>query len=274
MSERDSIEKEEGEGQSLDDRLRAYYGPALQEQRLPSSSWLHLRSQLGSQRTRRCRFRHRWHFHRYRGRRSTPIFIQDAFARVIYDARLPYASSILTCSFRFRVHVPLVRVYLIGKHKVRLILPSDAPQLMEQSELDVLLATGLARYLCARKPAYAAGRLLLSSVIPLACIILLLLWMHALPYYVLPIAIVLGFLLSAVALWLLHRQGRRMAIRADNLMVQWLGRGRACEGLHALANRTPLPSRAHWGEPSLEERIARVCGTRVSIEHERLTLAR
>jgi len=65
-----------------------------------------------------------------------------------------------------------------------------------------------------------------------------------------------------------------MAIQADNLMVQWLGRGRACEGLHALANRTGTPSRGRWGELSLEERIARVCGTRVSIEHERLTLAR
>src|ERR1051326_9456036 len=118
MSERDSIEKEEGEGQNLDDRLRAYYGPALQEQQLPSSSWVHLRSQLGSQRSRRCRFRQRWHFHRYRGRRSTPIFIQHAFARVIHDARLPYAPSILTCSFRFRVHVPLVRVYLIDRKSV------------------------------------------------------------------------------------------------------------------------------------------------------------
>ncbi len=65
-----------------------------------------------------------------------------------------------------------------------------------------------------------------------------------------------------------------MAIQADNLMVEWLGRGRACEGLHALANRTGAPSRGHWGELSLEERIARVCGTRVRIEHERLTLAR
>ena len=137
------------------------------------------------------------------------------------------------------------------------------PQLIEQSELDVLLATGLARYLCTRKPAYAVSRLLLSSVIPLACIILFLLWMYALPYYVLPIAIVLSLLLCAVALWLLHKQGRRMAIRADELMVQWLGRGRACEGLHALAHRTDRPSRAHWSEPSLEERIARVCGTRV-----------
>ena len=271
MNEWDSIEKEERERQSLDDRLRAYYGPTLQEQPLPSSSWLRLRSQLGSQRSPRRQFRRRWHLHRFRGRRTVPAFIQDAFSRVTYEARLPYSSSILSCSFRSGV--PLVRVFLLGRHKIKLILPSDVTQSVEPSELDVLLATGLARYFCMRKPMYAASRLLLSSLIPLACVILLLSWLYALPYYMLPIAIVLGLLLCAAALWLLHKQGRRMAIQADNLMVRWLGRGRACEGLHALANRTGIPSRGHWGELSLEERIARVCGTRVSIEHERLTLA-
>ena len=272
MNERDSIEKEERERQSLDDRLRAYYGPALQEQPLPSSSWLRLRSQLGSPRSPRRQFRRRWLLHRFRGRRTVPAFIQDAFSRVTYEARLPYTSSILSCSFKSGV--PLVRVFLLGRHKIRLILPSDVTQSVEPAELDVLLATGLARYLCMRKPVYAASRFLLSSLIPFACIILLLPWLYALPYYTYPIAIVLSLLLCAAALWLLHKQRRRMAIQADNLMVQWLGRGRACEGLHALANRTVTPSRGHWGELSLEERIARVCGTRVSIEHERLTLAR
>ena len=274
MNERDSIEKEERERQSLDDRLRAYYGPALQEQPLPSSSWLRLRSHLGSQRSPRRQFRRRWHLHRFRGRRTVPAFIQDAFSRVTYEARLPYTPSILSCSFKFDVRVPLVRVFLVGGRKIRLILPSDAAQSVEPSELDVLLATGLARYLCMRKPTYAASRLLLSSLIPLVCVILLLSWLYALSYSMLPIAIVLGLLLCAAALWLLHKQGRRMAIQADSLMVQWLGRGRACEGLHALANRTRTPSRGRWGELSLEERIARVCGTRVRIEHERLTLAR
>src|SRR5947209_97268 len=192
MSEWDSIEKEEGERQSLDDRLQAYYGPALQEQPLPSSSWLHLRSQLSSQRSSRCHSRRRWHLHRYSGRRTTPAFIQDAFSRVAYDARLSFAPSILSCSFRSRIRVPLVRVYLLGKRKIRLILPSDAPQLIEQSELDVLLATGLARYLYTRKPAYYASRLLLGSMIPLVCVIVLLLWLYSLPYYVLPIGIILS----------------------------------------------------------------------------------
>jgi hypothetical protein len=65
-----------------------------------------------------------------------------------------------------------------------------------------------------------------------------------------------------------------MAMQADSLMVQWLGRGRACEGLHALADRTSTPSHSRWGELSLTERIARVCGTQVRIEDERLTLVR
>ena len=274
MNERDSVEKEEGERESLDDRLRAFYGPALQKQPLPSSSWQRLRSQLGSQRSPRHQFRPGWRLHRFRRRRTAPAFIQDAFSHITYEARLPYTPSILSCSFKFGERVPLVRVFLLGRRKIRLILPLDAIQSIEPSELDVLLATGLARYLCMRKPVYAASRLLLSSLIPLACIVLLLPRLYALPSYILPIAIVLSFLMCAGTLWLLYKQGRRMAIQADNLMVQWLGRGRACEGLHALANRTRTPSRARWGEPSLEERIAHVCGTRVTIEHERLTLAR
>lgn len=274
MNERDSVEKGEREHQSLDDRLRAFYGPALQEQPLLSSSWQRLRSQLGSQRSPRRQFRPRWRLHRFRGRRIAPAFIQDAFSHITYEARLPYTPSILSCSFKSGERVPLVRVFLLGRRKIRLILPLDATQLVQPAELDVLLATGLARYLCMRKPTYAASRVLLSSVIALACIILLLTWLYGLPYYMLPIAIVTSLLLGAGTLWLLRKQGRRMAIQADSLMVQWLGRGRACDGLHALANRTRTPSRARWGEPSLEERIARVCGTGVRIEHERLTLAR
>jgi len=73
---------------------------------------------------------------------------------------------------------------------------------------------------------------------------------------------------------LLHVQGRRLAFRADSLIVLWLGRERTCRGLHALAARTPWSSRRAWGEPSLVERIHRVCGTRVAVEEDRLTLVR
>src|SRR5207248_6446308 len=173
MNERDSVEKEERESQSLDDRLKAYYGPALQEQPLPSSSWLRLRSQLGSQRSPRRQFGRRWRLrmHGFRGRRTAPAFIQSAFARITYEARLRYAPSILSCSFQSGVRVPLVRVFLLGRRKIRLILPLEVARSVEPAELDVLLATGLARYLCIRKPAYAVSRLLLGSLIPLACVI-------------------------------------------------------------------------------------------------------
>src|SRR5690242_2690444 len=99
MSERDSLEREENERQSLDERLQAYYGPALQEQPLPTSSWLHLRSQLGAQRSPKRHFR-RWRIpHRFRERRITPLFLQEAFSRVTHDARLTFTSSILSCSY-------------------------------------------------------------------------------------------------------------------------------------------------------------------------------
>lgn len=73
---------------------------------------------------------------------------------------------------------------------------------------------------------------------------------------------------------LLHMQGRKLAFRADSLIVLWIGRERACQGLHALAARTSRSSQRAWGEPSLVERIHRVCGTRVAVEEERLTLVR
>src|SRR5260370_839628 len=75
-------------------------------------------------------------------------------------------------------------------------------------------------------------------------------------------------------LGLLQIQGRRSAFKADVLVVQWLGRSRACQGLHALANRDRSRRRSRWGEPSLAERIDRVCGTQVTSEANRLTLVR
>jgi hypothetical protein len=276
MNEWDSVEKKAGERQSVDDRLTAYYGPALGEQPLPSSSWQRLRSHLRSQRSPGRRFRRPrlWHLRRNRRRSSVPAFIEDTFARILYEARLPGTPAMLFCSIKFWAHEPSVRVFPLGRRNIKLSLPLEAAQSLEAPALDVLLATGLARYLSMRKAGYAAGRLLLGSVIPLACIALALLWLHHLPLFVLPIAIVLCCVLCGLALWLLHMQGRKMALQADSLLVQWLGRGRACQGLHALANRTRAPSRRRWSELSLKERIGHVCGTEVNIEHERLTLVR
>ena len=69
-----------------------------------------------------------------------------------------------------------------------------------------------------------------------------------------------------------QRQARSLAFRADTLMVRWLGRGPACSGLHALAERSQAPRRRRWGEPSLVERIERVCRAGVEARENRLTL--
>ena len=274
MNEWNSGNKEDRAHAGLEDRLKAYYGPALREQPLPSTSWQHLRLQLDPQRSpaHQCM---RWRpSRRFRIYRTAPTHVQNAFSRITYEARLPYAPSMLSCSMRPHVRVPGVRVFLLGRRKIRLRLPSDPARSPDPPELDVLLATGLARYICMRKPVYALRRLLLSSIIPLVCVVLALLWLHGLSRFALLIAGLLCCALCVVALWLLHIQGRSMAIQADGLMVLWLGRGRACQGLHALADRSRTASRKRWADLSLVERIGRVCGTQVRVEDQRLTLVR
>ena len=77
-----------------------------------------------------------------------------------------------------------------------------------------------------------------------------------------------------VAAWSRQRQARCLAFRADTLMVRWLGRGPACSGLHALAQRSRALRRSRWGEPSLDARIERVCGTGVEERREPLDARR
>ncbi len=139
---------------------------------------------------------------------------------------------------------------------------------MEKTELDVLLATGLARSICARKPTYTLGRFLLASVVLIASLVLILSWMHHVPLVGFPIAIALCISVE----WLIHTQARSIAFHADALMVLWLGRGHVCNGLHALADHSRKPRRRRWGEPSLAERIKRICGTRVEVKDNQLTL--
>jgi len=272
MNDWNSDKKEDREYLGLEDRLKAYYGPALQEQPLSSSSWQRLRLDL--QRSSGRQFVHLRPPRRFRLRRTAPAYIQSAFSRITYEARLPYAPSMLSCSMRPHIRVPGVRVFLLGRRKIRLTLPSDTARSLDPPELDVLLTTGLARYECMRKPAYTLRRLLLSSIIPCACVALALVWLYGLLRFVFPIALLLCCALCVITLWLLHVQGRNMAIRADGLMVLWLGRGRACQGLHALADRSRTPSRKRWADLSLVERIGRVCGTQVRVEDQRLTLVR
>lgn len=271
MNEGNFSNRESRQDADLDQRLSAYYGPPLHEQPLASSSWQALQAQLTPRRSLKRRFIHI--FRRRSSRRShVPTFVRQAFTYLAHEAHVSYTPAMLACSLKFDTHLPRVQVSLLRKHPIRLILPFNMAYSIEPTELDVLLATGLSRYLSMRKPAYALPRFLLGSILPLACVLLVLLLQHGMPRPVLLIAGISCLGLCILAVWLLHVQGRSMAFRADTLMVLWLGRSRACQGLHALADRGRSSRR--WSEPTLAERIERVCGIRVATEQERLTLVR
>jgi hypothetical protein len=252
----------------LEQRLRAYYGPQLREQPLAQATWQHLRLELSSQEGTRRRRRFHWRLPQRRSRAYVPTSIQEAFARIAYEARVPATLSMLRCSQKPRRHEPAVRGSWLGRRKIRLLLPLHALMTMGQAELDVLLATGLARSISARKPAYMLGRLLLVGLLLIACLTLILFWLHHMPLVGFPVAL----LFCAGVLWLSQTQARSLAFHADTLIVLWLGRGRVCSGLHALADRSRTPGRRRWSEPSLTERIERVCGTRVETRSNQLTL--
>ncbi len=270
MHERKDLRKDHNgsEHLELEERLAAYYGPELREQPLPSASWQRLHAQLGPQRSRRRLHVPRPHRPWHRRFHSVPVYVQETFVRIMHDARISYPlSSLLHCSFNARM--PTVRVSALGRSRIKLSLPSPAEGAIGRPELDVVVATGLARYLYTRKPMYAIVRVLLIIAVLLAsAAFIVLFWTQKQPLIAFPIAMLL------CALGLLHIQGRNLVFRADTLIVLWLGRTRACQGLHALADQSRSPRRVKWGEPSLTERIGRVCGTRVAIDDERLTLVR
>ncbi len=274
MNEWQPVKRGERERENLDERLSAYYGPMRREQPLPPSAWQDLRSRLKSHNPTHHHMRWSWCL---RGRRfvkqkAVSPFIESAFTRIVYEARLPRSSSILAYSFKARQRQPQVRVIPLARRKIRLKLPVSTP--LEPAELDVLLATGLARYLCMRRPIYAIKRCLGYSLMALAGVALVWLWLQKNPLLVFPIAVMLWVALCGIVLWLMHRQGRHMALQADRLMVLWLGRGHVCRGLHTLEERSRNHTRWRWGELSLAERIAHVCGSEVPMQHERLTLVR
>ncbi|SRR6266700_1030772 len=268
MKEDNFDKSKQQEPVDLEKRLTAYYGPQLREQPLSQTSWQNLRLRLGSQEDTGRRHRFHWRFPRKRTRAYVPMSILDTFARIAYEARVPSRPSMLRCSLKLPAHEPAVRTSWFGGRKIRLILPLNAVTTMEQAELDVLLATGLARSISARKPTYTLGRLLLAGVALIACITLILFGMHHVPLVGFPLALAL----YAMVVWSLHMQARSIAFHADTLTVLWLGRDHVCSGLHALADHSLKPRRRRWGEPSLAERIERVCGTRVETRDNQLTL--
>jgi hypothetical protein len=270
MYEWNSKESRQGEKVELDSRLAGYYGPDLQEQPLPQSSWLRLQANLGSQRSS-ARFKLR-KIMRRRNTRSqrVPGYIQDAYFHIVHEARVMGRPPVLRCSLKGRTSVPSVHNSFLGKRTMKLVLPLNAASAMESTSLQVLIATGLARFSCRRRWDYWLLRLLLAAVVVLTCTTLVL---FAVYHYAI-LALLIAILINVVVAVLVNFQRRRMAFRADELMVRWLGRSRVCRGLHILAGRSRTRRHRLWGEPSLDERIERVCGTRVEVEDERLILVR
>lgn len=270
MQEENFNKNRQQEPFDLEKRLTSYYGPPLREQPLPSSSWQKLQHQLGPQDAAGLRNPVHSHLLRKRSQAEVPAFVQDAFARIAYEARIPYVPSMLRYQSVLRDHEPIVHSSWLGKRTIKLLMPVNKAITMRQAELDVLLAAGVARSICARKPTYMLGRLLLTCVALLASIALILSLVYHSPFIMLLITIIL----YAIVALLLHIQARSIAFRADTLMVRWLGREHVCSGLHALADHSQTPRRRRWGEPSLVERIRRVCGTRAEARENELTLTR
>jgi hypothetical protein len=270
MKEQNFGKSEQQESFDLEKRLTTFYGPQLREQPLSQASWQNLLHRLGSQEETKRRHSFRLRFPRKRSRAYVPTSIQDTFTHIAYEARIPTRSSMLSFSLNPHIREPIVRCSRFGKRKIGLILPLNAIATIGQPELDVLLATGLARSIGAYKPINVLGRLILVCVMLLASLVMILSWTPHVPLIGFPVALAL----CASVVWLMHIQSRSIAFHADALMVLWLGRGRICNGLHALANHSQTPSRKRWGEPSLAERIERVCGTQVDVKDNELTLVR
>ncbi len=258
----------DGEQPDLEEHLAAYYGPRLQEQPLSSASWQRLRSRLGPQHPTRSwrmpRLRRFWR----KNYQSDPAYIRETFYHIMQEARVFYPPSLLQCSFKTRIHGPSLRVSAYGRHKIKLILPLVGERIVSQLELDILVATGLARYLCMRNARQRLLHLLMIMALLLAFLAAIFFGLRGNLIAIIPIAIML------CTFGHLHVQGRLLAFRADTLVVQWLGRETVCRGLHALADHSRSPRRSRWSEPSLAERIHRVCGTEVTIEEDRLMLVR
>ncbi|QBD77647.1 hypothetical protein EPA93_17250 [Ktedonosporobacter rubrisoli] len=261
---------------SLEERLSAYYDPALPEQPLPSSSWMSLAKQLKPRQPDKRGLRW-WLAESENVRDATPEYIREAFSHIPPDLYLrTRPGHLVHYRYKARMKLPEVRVALLGRTKLTLMLPGRSTSLPEPAALEVLLVGGLARYVCMRRPAYLFIRfLMLLSPVALLALSMLLLRARSVPL-ALSVALLIVFLsLSCgLVLWLLHLQARTMARQADMLMVQWIGRDRVCLGLHALLTRSRLPARRKWGQLSLVERINHICGMRIAADQERLTLVR
>jgi hypothetical protein len=275
MDERHSMPEAGCEQEAYEVRLRSYYGPVLPDQPLPDTSWQHVRAQLQPRRSI-----HRWRSElvRHIGVRAQPQLpwsFQTAFISIAEEARFEHPLSMLGYRTGSRIHTPRIRVSLLARHPLQLLLPVHSVHSLVDAELNVLLASGCARYQAIRRPGYVLVRLLLcvAFLIALSGVLWTVYTWHDRLWLVVPLALLLLVVPGMVVFWLLNRQSRRMILRADERMVQWIGREQSCRGLRALAARSRTPARKRWGEPSLHERIDQVCGS-VAMTNEERILAR
>ncbi|WP_220199670.1 hypothetical protein [Ktedonospora formicarum] len=276
MPKRYSRKKTHDEHQVVEERLRAFYGPALPEQPLPLSSWQRLSSHLPPRPPQRRWTRSLWHFSRRQTRQALPFEMQTTLSRLAAQMDMPYAAQNIQCRVLPRVHVPFVSVSLFKKPAICLSLPAQRIHSLSQAERDLLLASGFARSIYVRRATYRATRLVLST---LACVSILasglmLVFWHSVSFLLALFLLACFWVSTIVCFWLLGHHARQIAFRADRLMAEWIGREQACRGLHALAARSRTPSRAPWGELSLNERIAAICHSSVAAEDEHVTLVR
>jgi hypothetical protein len=253
--------------QDLERRLRAYYGPALPPHPLSEAAWLSLYDQLGSaHRATPSRLRMRaTRPGRVRRDQATSASFDEAFAALLTQIDYRQTRPHLHYRQSARRALPQVRISLIGRGQLRLLLPQPS---LRALEVEVLLAVGLARYASASRTLFLFSRTLLT--------LSLLLVVAALPFTMVDRRYLWVFCAACagciVGAGLISWQERVLAFRGDRQAVQWLGRERVCQGLHLLAEHGRPQRRAMWGEPTLTERITRVCGTSVPMKDDRLTL--
>jgi hypothetical protein len=251
----------------VEERLAAYYGPALPPRPLPETAWLQLRDQLGAPRRRRFDLQ-RLRLPGARRNLATPANVQEVYAALLTRIDCRRSRPDLRCQLSARRTVPRVSISPLGRGHIRILLPEKGWRAMSAVELEVLLAAGLARCASLSRSLFVLPRLFLVAS--------LLLLMTALPFSAVDrrylwifLAAFLGCVASA---GLISWQQRALAFRGDRQAVRWLGREQVCRGLHLLAGYERPRHRPTWGEPSLAERIARVCGTPVTTKDEHLTL--
>lgn len=261
-------EKKEPLSHDVEQRLSAYYGPALPAHPLPDVAWLSLRERL--QMPEQSLYRRFQLSARLapRLRQPLPLELQQMYATLLLQTNYRHPSPALRLRLRRRPVQPRVETAVLGRGRINLVLPREKWQALSKAELEMLLAAGLARCSGVSRPLYLLPRALFAMS--------LLFVLAALPFTSVDRRAVWIFLIAfaccMVSGSLLVWQQRLQAFRGDTIAVEWLGRERVCQALHLLAERGQPERRPTWGEPSLVERIARVCGTPITNKDKRLTL--